>query len=76
MKWFTLAALAGAVMLGACTTNPKNDTTASLEESYTPTGTIIPRKDPKRLDMPVIMNQQTLENERAMNSANSDGNHK
>jgi hypothetical protein len=72
MKWFTLAACAGLIGLAGCVTNP-NDSTASNEESYTPTGTAIPRKTPNRADMNAVVNPQQLENERTMGSANRDG---
>lgn len=66
MKFFTLLILAGAVTVGGCAS--VNDTnvasTASTEQSYTPTGTMIPKKGQPKAD-PTDM--QSFENNRTMN---------
>lgn len=72
MKSLTLLALAGALLLGGCATGGQN-TVASADESYTPTGTAIPRKNPQRVDMNTIVDKQSMENDRTMGNNNLDG---
>lgn len=65
MKCLTLAILAGAVMLCGCaSTNTSPDQEAS--NSYTPLGSIIPRKSPSRADNITVVDKQALENDRIM----------
>lgn len=72
MKRLTLIALAGAVILTGCAGTPHSKGELA-EESYTPTGTAIPRKGPSRMDNITIVDKQSLENDRDMGSANRDG---
>ena len=69
----TLMSLAGAVMLGGCAGATHNRDGALADESYTPTGTAIPRKAPSRMDNITVVDKQSLENDRTMGSANQDG---
>lgn len=68
MKCFTLAALAGAVMLCGCASTDPNVKIAA-EESYTPIGTMIARKGPARTEDTSGVDKQKLENDRIMGSA-------
>ncbi len=72
MKFLTLLTVPVAILLGGCaSTGPS--TASADEESYTPTGTLIPRKGLSRADMPSVPDKQSMENDRAMGRANVDG---
>lgn len=72
MRCFTLAILAGAVMLSGCAST---NTIPDREESYTPLGSMIPRKGPSRADNTTIADKQALENDRTMGGTNLNGGH-
>lgn len=71
MKFFNLAAMAGAVMLiGCASTNQNSDSrTTKAEENYVPIGTLIGRKSPNAADGTTVVDKQALENDRTMGSA-------
>ena len=49
----------GSLLLAGCAAGPANaDRSASRDEAYTPTGSNIPRRDPKRSDMPSVSSGQ------------------
>lgn len=56
----TIAALGlGCLLLAGCASGPENETTtARREEGYVPTGSNIPRRDPKRSDIPAVTDGQ------------------
>jgi hypothetical protein len=56
----TIAALGlGCLLLAGCASGPETESTAARrEEGYVPTGSNIPRKDPKRSDIPAASNSQ------------------
>ena len=61
------AALATSALLSGCAadgTQSGQGTTTYLDASYTPTGTLIPRKAPSRTDNLTIVDKQALENDR------------
>jgi hypothetical protein len=69
MKGFTLAALAGVILLSGCASdagNP-NGQHAVADRSDAPLGSYIKRKPGSRDDS-VTMDKQALENERTMNN--------
>jgi hypothetical protein len=76
MKFFTLLAFAGVVVLGGCASTNLDGASAKAEESYTPIGTLIARKSPNRAERPTQMDTQALENDRTMGGANTDGAHR
>lgn len=69
MKWFTLATLAGVVLLSGCASTSEGGETTKYEEKYVPLGTLIARKDPSRADTTKTVDKQALENDRIMNGA-------
>lgn len=71
MKFFTLMALAGTLMLSGCASTNESaaDKLARTADSNIPTGTLIPRKNANRSAGPAIVDKQALDNERAMGSA-------
>ena len=73
MKWFSSIAVAVVVLVSGCAANRPDGQSVAMEESYAPTGTLIPRKNPNRGDMPSIPDKQALENDRTMGGANQDG---
>ena len=74
MKCFSLAILASAVMLCGCaSTYDSSNLQTAKAESYTPLGTIIPRKNPSRMDNNTIIDQRALENDRTMGSGTNNG---
>ena len=66
---------AGAILLSGCAADgsqSKQGGNAYLDSSYTPTGTLIPRKAPSRTDNVMIIDKQALENDRTnMNGTNN-----
>lgn len=55
----TIAALGLGLLLAACASAPETEATAARrEEGYVPTGSNIPRRDPKRSDVPTVSNSQ------------------
>jgi hypothetical protein len=63
MKRITLGLLAGAVLLTGCAnTNPTGEQTVA-DQSYTPTGTFIPRKGATKGEVATV-DKQALENDR------------
>lgn len=56
----TIAALGlGCLLLAGCASGPETtEATARREEGYVPTGSNIPRRDPKRSDIPSASNGQ------------------
>lgn len=73
MKWFTLASLAGAVILCGCASTNADSDSAKYEEKYVPLGTLIARKDPSRADNVKSIDKQSLENDRTMGGGSLDG---
>ena len=58
---------ATSILLSGCAADgaqPKQGGNAYLDSSYTPTGTLIPRKAPSRTDNLTIVDKQALENDR------------
>lgn len=70
MTRFTLPALAASVatclLLTGCAADgaQQGQGNTYLDSSYTPTGTLIPRKAPSRTDNLTIVDKQALENDR------------
>ena len=60
MRTTILAIGLGSLLLAACAADPAATTerTAVREEGYVPTGSNIPRRDPKRSDMPSVTDGQ------------------
>ena len=73
MKLLSVVTVAGVVMMSGCAGPRPDGQSVTMEESYAPTGTLIPRKNPNRADMPSIPDKQALENDRTMGAANQDG---
>lgn len=74
MKLLPLIILGSAMMIGGCasTATTDGDKIASAgEESYTPLGSIIPKKGPKGVGDNKSADLQQLENARIMNNGNS-----
>jgi hypothetical protein len=67
MKVFTLAVLAGAILVGGCASTPEGTKpqVASSERPYTPTGTLIARKGQPKADPQDL---QSFQNNRTMNN--------
>jgi hypothetical protein len=65
-----LAAAAIALLSGcaADATQPRQPTDKYLDASYTPTGTLIPRKASNSADNVVVVDKQALENDRTNNN--------
>ena len=62
---------ATAILLSGCAADgaqPKQGGNAYLDSSYTPTGTLIPRKAPSRTDNLTVVDKQALENDRTNGS--------
>ena len=62
---------AGAILLSGCAADGAQTKQAGntyLDSSYTPTGTLIPRKAPSRTDNLTIVDKQALENDRTNDS--------
>jgi hypothetical protein len=63
---------ATAILLSGCAADgaqqPKQGGNTYLDSSYTPTGTLIPRKAPSRTDNLTIVDKQALENDRTNGS--------
>jgi hypothetical protein len=58
---------ASAILLSGCAADgaqPQQGGDKYLDASYTPTGTLIPRKAPSRQDNLTIVDKQALENDR------------
>lgn len=75
MKFMTMAILASAVALGGCasTGNGRTTSTASNEQTYTPLGSLIAKKGPRRGETGNV-DLQSLDNNRTMNnSVNNSG---
>ena len=66
MHRFNSSALAAAVVLlaGCAANDPQQGGDKFLDASYTPTGTLIPRKAPSRTDNVMVVDKQALENDR------------
>ena len=60
MRTTILAIGLGSLLLAACAADPAatGDRTVAREEGYIPTGSNIPRRDPKRSDMPSVTDGQ------------------
>lgn len=55
----TIAVLGlGCLLLAGCASGPEDEATARREEGYVPTGSNIPRRDPKRADIPAATSGQ------------------
>jgi hypothetical protein len=61
---FLAAAVAAVLLSGCALDNPQQAGDKYLDASYTPTGTLIPRKAPSRTDNVMIADKQALENDR------------
>ena len=75
MKFCTLFILASAALLGGCasTTDGSSTATAANEETYTPLGSLIAKKGPRRGESGAI-DLQSFDNNRTMNnSVNNSG---
>ncbi|HWU70190.1 MAG TPA: hypothetical protein VN017_02390 [Pseudoxanthomonas sp.] len=62
---------ATAILLSGCAADgakPAQGGNTYLDSSYTPTGTLIPRKAPSRTDNLTIVDKQALENDRTNGS--------
>jgi lactam utilization protein B len=69
MTRFTLAALAGTILLSGCAGDgSKTNGQDVAERSYTPVGTYIPRKSSDTAGKATTVDTQALENERTMNN--------
>ena len=68
-----LAAVVAVVLLSGCATqDAQQPGDKYLDSSYTPTGTLIPRKAPSRTDNVMVADKQALENDRTnMNGTNN-----
>jgi uncharacterized lipoprotein len=67
MNRFNPAVLAAAVVIllsGCAAQDPQQPGDKYLDSSYTPTGTLIPRKAPSRADNVTVVDKQALENDR------------
>lgn len=66
MNRFNSAVLAAAVVVlsGCAAQDPQQPGDKYLDSSYTPTGTLIPRKAPSRTDDVMVVDKQALENDR------------
>jgi uncharacterized lipoprotein len=67
MNRFNPAVLAAAVVIllsGCAAQAPQQPGDKYLDSSYTPTGTLIPRKAPSRADNVTVVDKQALENDR------------
>jgi uncharacterized lipoprotein len=67
MNRFNPAVLAAAVVIllsGCAAQDPQQPADKYLDSSYTPTGTLIPRKAPSRADNITVVDKQALENDR------------
>jgi hypothetical protein len=74
MQRLTLAALAACALLSGCATSDTANETKYLDASYTPLGTLIPtKKAPSRADNVVVVDKQSLENERNNGNYNNSG---
>ncbi|WP_322405106.1 hypothetical protein [Massilia luteola] len=76
MRRFNSSALAAAVvavLLSGCAAQEAGQPGDKyLDASYTPTGTLIPRKAPSRTDNVMIIDKRALENDRTnMNGTNN-----
>ncbi|KQV49042.1 hypothetical protein [Massilia sp. Root335] len=74
MRRFNSSALAAAVVLlsGCAAQEARQPGDKYLDASYTPTGTLIPRKAPSRTDNVMIIDKRALENDRTnMNGTNN-----
>ena len=70
MNRFALSALAVSACLSGCAADgTQQPGTSDAASSYTPTGTLIPRKAPSRTDNLTIVDKQALENDRMNGSA-------
>ena len=59
MRTTILAIGLGSLLLAACAADPSSaERTAARDEGYIPTGSNIPRRDPKRSDMPSVTDGQ------------------
>jgi hypothetical protein len=61
---FLGAAVAAVLLSGCALDNSQQAGDKYLDASYTPTGTLIPRKAPSRTDNVMIADKQALENDR------------
>ena len=69
MKRFTLALLAGTILLSGCASDSsKTNGQEVAERGYTPVGTNIPRKNGEGAGKVTTVDRQALENERMMNN--------
>jgi uncharacterized protein YceK len=74
MKRFTLAVLAGTILLSGCASDSsKTNGHEVAERGYTPVGTYIPRKNAQGAGKVSTVDQQALENERTMNNGTLNG---
>ena len=66
MNRFSPAALAAVIVLfsGCAAQDPQQPADKYLDSSYTPTGTLIPRKAPSRADNVTVVDKTALENDR------------
>ncbi|WP_075792679.1 hypothetical protein [Massilia putida] len=66
MNRFNSAVLAATVVVlsGCAAQDPQQPGDKYLDSSYTPTGTLIPRKAPSRTDDVMVVDKQALENDR------------
>ena len=59
MRTTILAIGLGSLLLAACAADPaSSERTVARDEGYIPTGSNIPRRDPKRSDMPSVTDGQ------------------
>lgn len=57
----TITALGlGCLLLAGCASGPDSDNTARREDTYTPTGSNIPRRDVRRSDVPAVTSSGQL----------------
>ena len=61
MRHTILAFGLGSLLLAGCAADPTDrQTSASRDEPYTPIGSNIPRRDPKRVDVPIGSEMGTM----------------
>ena len=60
MQRMTIAFGLGCLLLAGCAADPATETAVRRDDAYIPTGSIIPRKDVKRSDVPAVTSAQQM----------------